>query len=215
MPHTEFIGPNGETDWPSVTQVCDVPSKPQLYAFYAKHGLDGVAKILADTGDIGREFHGGIQARFEGKPEMYTTDAQAMVDAFFNDFVKPYKVVPITLETKVVSLKDRYHGTYDGVVHVTALPYGKGIKGIYTGKILADWKSSNGIYDTHGLQLGGYWGAESNPLLQTTHGLIVQVRRDTQVVRRKVFQNLEFYHKEFLHARALWDWMHSKGAWAK
>jgi hypothetical protein len=174
--------------------------------------MDGVAKILADTGDIGKEFHGGIQARFEGKPEVYTTDAKAMVDAFFNDFVKPYNVTPITLETKVVNLKDRYHGTYDGIVHVNNLPYGRGIKGLYTGKILADWKSSNGIYDTHGLQLGGYWGAETNP---PKHGLIVQVRRDTQVCRRKVFQNLDFYYQEFLHARALWDYIHKKGAWAK
>lgn len=213
MPHTPYTSPTGETDWPSVTEVMDVLSKPGLYQFYAKHGMEGVASILASTGDIGNEFHAGIQARFQGTQEVYTTtSAKEMVDAFFEDFVKPYNVKPITLETKVVSVANRYHGTYDGIVHVTNVPYGRGIQGVYSGKVLADWKSSNSIYDSHGVQLGGYWGAEANP---PQHGLIVQVKRDDKKVRRKMFQDLKHYHETFLHARHLWDFVHKKGAWAK
>lgn len=212
MPHTPYVAPNGETDWPSVTEVGDVIAKPALYQFYAKHGTEGVRAILDATGLIGTEYHQGIQDRFTGKPETYTTNAKALVDAFFAEFVKPYNVQPITLESKVVNITERYHGTYDGIVRVNNLPWGRGIQGVYSGEMLADWKSSNGIYKSHGVQLGGYWGAERTP---PVHGLIVQVRRDTCAVRRKVFTNLSHYYETFLHARALWDYEHGKGKWAK
>lgn len=215
MPHTPYIAPDGSTDWPSVTEVGGIVAKPGLYKFYATHGMAGVQKILDDTALIGLEYHQGIHDRFRGKPETYTTIAKDMVDAFFNEFVAKYQVKPISLEQKVVNIPERYHGTYDGIVHVTNMPWGRGIQGVFTGNILADWKSSSGIYKSHGMQLGGYFGADlqTAKLLNVQHGLIVQVNRDTMKVRRKVFKDLTHYYDVFLNARKLWDFEHGKGAW--
>lgn len=189
-------------------------AKPGLYPFYAKHGVNGAKGIMEWTAAIGTEFHEGVYARFMGVNSTITIGlrAQMMVDRFFAEFVAPYKVTPITLETKVVNLKERYHGTYDGIVHVTGLPYGRGIQGLYTGPILADWKSSASIYKTHGVQLAGYWGADPNA---PQHGLVVQVNRSTMKVRTKMFLDLKHYYRVFLNARALWDFEHSKGQWAQ
>lgn len=214
MPHSPFTAPSGETDWPSVSSIGDVIAKPGLYPFYAKHGVNGARGIMEWTADIGSQFHEAVYARLMGVSPTGTIGLRAnmMVDKFFKEFVVPYKVYPITLEKKVVNLQERYHGTYDGIVHVTGLPYGRGIQGTYTGEILADWKTSSGIYKTNGIQLAGYWGAITNP---PQHGLIVQTHRSTMKVRTKMFLDLQHYYKAFLNARALWDFEHSKGPWAQ
>ncbi len=212
MAHSEFIGPDGKV-WPSVTKVGDVLAKPQLYAWYAKHGVDGAKKIKDDAGDIGIMFHDGIYHRFNGTSPStpLTPQAQNMVNAFFNEFVTPYKVQVESMETKVVSNEYRTHGTYDAIVHVTNLPIGRA-RTKYTGRVLADWKQSNGIYDSHGLQLGGYWLCASNP---PNDGLVVQVNRETLDIRKKLFNDLRWYAEEFKAARDLYDFVNHEGAWSR
>lgn len=212
MGHTSFISPTGESDWPSVSQIGDVIAKPGLYPFYAKNGVNGAKAIMEWTAAIGTQFHEAVDARFAGRQPSIVIEprAQLMVDKFWKEFVDKYKVTPVSLEQKVVNLKERYHGTYDAIIHVTGLPYGRGIQGTYTGNILADWKTASGIYKTNGIQLAGYWGADPNA---PQHGLIVQVHRNTMKVRTKMFLDLQHYYKLFLNARALWDYEHSKGAW--
>src|SRR4029077_10862660 len=113
MPHTPFIGPDGK-DWPSVTEVGDVLAKPALYRFYADNGWDGAEQIKHDSAAIGQEFHDGIFHRFNGTTTPISLQAEQMVDEFFDEFVKPYQVVPIALEQKVINHAKRYHGSFDG-----------------------------------------------------------------------------------------------------
>lgn len=212
MPHTPFTAPDGSTDWPSVTQVGDVLAKPGLYKFYGEHGLDEAEAIKVAAGNIGTQFHEGVFHRFNGTtPTIPIAEAQALVDTFFEEFVKPYKVEPIQLETKVHSLEVRTHGTFDGIVKVTDVPIGRS-RTKYSGTVLADWKSSNGIYDSHGIQLGGYWLCLPNPPVD---GLVVQIDRETKAIRKKLFNDLRWYAEEFKAARDLWDFVNHKGAWAR
>lgn len=216
MPHSAYIGPDGEV-WPSVTEVIDVIAKPGLYAFYAKHGMEGAEKIKVESGDIGSQFHDGVHARFLGLPApQMSQQAQDMVGSFWDSFVIPYKVTPVLLETKVVNTAKRYHGTFDGIVNVHDLPleikWGKPSKETYTGPVLADWKSSNGIYSSHGVQLGGYYKAEPQ---YTDVGLIVQVNRESLKMKHRFFFGLGHYGDVFYNARALWDYERMKGEWAR
>lgn len=213
MGHTPFVAPDGSTDWPSITQVGDVIAKPGLYKFYAENGLEGAEKIKNETAGIGTQFHEGVYHRFNGSKPIIpiTPQAQVMIDAFFDKFVTPYKVQPIRLEQKVWNLDLRTHGTFDGIVKVHDMPYGRS-RTKYTGTVLADWKSSSGIYDTHGIQLGGYWICLPNA---PQDGLIVQVDRDTQAIRKKVFNDLRWYAEEFKAARDLWDYVNRQGVWKR
>lgn len=214
MPHVEFTGPDGKP-WPSVTEIGDVLSKPGLYRFYADNGWDGAEKIKIESGKIGTEFHNEVYHRLSGSanPDKPSAQALAMVETFFKEFVVPYKVTPIELEKHVVNSKYRYHGSFDGIVNVVNMPkeirYGKPSVDLYSGPVLADWKSSNGIYDTHGIQLGGYYKAVPT----TDTGLIVQVHRETLKLKYKFFDGLDHYGNVFLNAREIWDYLHSKGAW--
>lgn len=212
MPHTDFIAPNGDTDWPSVTGVLDVLAKPQLYRWYAKHGWDVAIQILTDSGDLGSKVHDEIHTRLlmGGQPGIgIDPQVNKLVDKLWSDFIVPYNVKAVKLEQKVVSLEHRYHGTYDGIIHVTNLPIG--IKQeLYTGELLVDWKTSNAIYDSQGIQLGGYWLADSTA---PNDGLIVQINKETGDIRKRFFPNLEFYAEEFKHLRSTWDYVHKKGRW--
>jgi len=215
MPHIDFVGPDGDT-WPSVTQVVGVIAKPQLMKWYAKVGTDEAKRILDSTGDLGTQVHAEIYARFNGSvPDVpVTVEATKMADSFFEKFVKPFEVEPIELEKKVVSAEHRYHGTFDGIVKVTGLFKGLGY---HNGPILADWKTSSGIYDTMGVQLGGYWKATDNA---PKHGLIVRMdkkpkKRGGYTIQNKAYKDLEHYGNVFLNARELWDFVNHKGAWSK
>lgn len=213
MSHTPFTAPNGDTDWPSVTQVGDVLAKPSLYKWFAEQGLENAERIKVEAGAIGTDYHTGIYHRFNGTVPTAPISAQAqgMVDKFFEEFVKPYKVEPESLEKKVYNEEFRTHGTYDGIVKVHDVPIGRArIK--YTGRVLADWKQSNGIYDSHGLQLGGYWLCLPNA---PTDGLVVQINRESLDIRKKMFFDLRCYAEEFKACRDIWDYVNRKGAWAR
>lgn len=212
MSHTPYIGPDGK-EWPSVTRVGDVLAKPQLYAYYAKHGMDGATANKDAAAEVGKLFHDGIYHRFNGTQptEPLTPQAQAMVDKLFDEFVKPYKVTVESMETKVISNEYRTHGTYDAIVNVHDMPIGRA-RTKYTGRVLADWKQSNGIYDSHGLQLGGYWLCTPNP---PTDGLVIQINRETLDMRKKLFNDLRWYAEEFKAARDLYDYVNHEGAWER
>lgn len=213
MGHTPFTAPNGDTDWPSITQVGDVLAKPSLYKWYGEKGLVEAERIKVETAAIGTEFHLGVYERLAGTPTRtaLSPQAQLMVDSFFDKFITPYKVQPISLEQKVFNEEHRTHGTFDGIVKVHDMPVGRA-RTKYTGVVLADWKSSSGIYDGHGIQLGGYWLCLPTP---PQDGLIVQVDRDTRELRKKLFTDLRWYAEEFKAARDLWDYVNRKGAWQR
>lgn len=217
MPHTPFIAPTGETDWPSVTQIVGVIAKPQLMAWYAKVGTEEAKRVLDSTGDLGTQVHADIFNRLSGSvvdTTVITDTAKEMTDCFFEKFAEPFKAKPIELEKKVVSEEHRYHGTFDGIIECEGLI--KGI-GYHKGPILVDWKTSSGIYDTMGIQLGGYWLATPNA---PKHGLIVRIdkkknKKGKYTIQAKGFKDLEHYADLFLNARALWDFVNHKGAWSK
>ncbi len=213
MGHSEYIDPVSGKVWPSVTRVTDILAKPQLYAYYAKHGMEGATANKDAAASVGTMFHDGIYHRFNGTTptEPLTTQAQAMVDKFFDEFVKPYKVAVESMELKVVSNEFRTHGTYDAIVTVTDLPIGRA-RTKYTGRVLADWKQSNGIYDSHGLQLGGYWLCTPNP---PTDGLVIQINRETLDMRKKLFPDLRNYAEEFKACRDLYDYVNHDGVWER
>lgn len=217
MPHQDYIGPDGKP-WPSVTEVGDVLSKPSLYRFYADNGWDGAIKIASEAASIGTEFHNEIYHRLSGlvNPNPPKQQAKEMVDVFFKEFVTPYKVEPVILEQHVINNEKRYHGSFDGIIKVTNMPievrYGKPSQELYSGLVLADWKSSNGIYDSHAIQLGGYYKAVPG---YSDVGLIVQVKKDTLKLKYKFYKGLDHYGNIFYNLREVYDYVKSQGAWAK
>lgn len=213
MPHTPFTAPNGDQDWPSITQVGDVLAKPNLYKWFAEKGVDEAARIKDEASAIGTAYHAEIYHRFNGSknPDPITKQVKGMVDKFFEAFVKPYNVKPESLEQKVWNEELRTHGTYDAIVTVTEMPIGRA-RTKYSGRVLTDWKQSSGIYDTHGIQLGGYFLCTPNAPLD---GLVVQINRDDLTINKKLFADLRWYGEVFKCNRDMWDYVNRQGVWKR
>lgn len=213
MAHTEYIGPDGKV-WPSVTQVTDVIAKPGLYKFYGEHGNEKAKEILDKAAAIGTESHSQMESYARDR-NFVPTDRLAA--ACVREFCAPYVTGFTAIETKIVHPALRYHGTFDAVITVKDMPLTKKSKEKYSGTVIVDWKTANDIYDTNGVQLGGYFGGlqVAGGTSLPTDGLIVRMDKETERVYWKMFPNLQYYFEVFKNAREIWDFVHKQGAWER
>lgn len=213
MTHTEYIGPDGKV-WPSVTQVVDIIAKPGLYRFYGEHGNEKAKEILTASCNTGTQTHDALETYLKDRT---VEPSDRLASACVREFCAPYLVGVGAIETKVYNEQLRYHGTFDAIITVKDMPLTKKSKEKFSGEVIVDWKTANDIYDTNGIQLGGYYGGlqVAGGATLPKDGLVVRMDKETARVYWKLFPNLAFYFEEFKHARALWDFVHKQGAWEK
>lgn len=145
--------------YPSVTTILKVLAKPELTYWIkkvtaeeavrtmdVKQGINATQKVMEDAGGEGSMAHNLIDEYWRGikyNKQNQGEKVQAYLTAF-EEFVKVHKPVCITSEGTVYSHKGKYAGTYDGVFEIAGE------------KWLIDWKTSNGIYWDHKIQIIAY-----------------------------------------------------------
>lgn len=142
-----------------------------------------------------------------------TVDQDAARDCF-NNFVTWYKesgleVVNAEPEDAVISKRYNFQGTWDFI-------------GKKNGIILvADWKTSNSLYETVGLQLSAYahlfgeaqgWSDEEI-FKKIPNGLAVRIDKKTHKVYPKEYTGLKHYFDVFKYLIPAYEFQTQTGAW--
>lgn len=213
MPHKEVDG------YPSVTQVINVLDKPGLCIWYGKYGTAECNRIKNAAAKFGTHVHSLIEAYLTKGPEgVLEADELPSPEeiACFNSFKEWYKtsdLSPLSLEPSdpVISKTYGYQGTWDFV--------GKHKAQV----IVADWKTSNQLYDTVGLQLAAYANlyGESQGWDKATiwknipDGLAVRIDKETAKVYTKWYTGLNFYFDVFESLLLPYQFAARKGAWGR
>lgn len=205
--HSEFVGPDGRR-WPSVTQLCDTINRPFLYRWYGKHGNKRATRILKASASVGTAFHDAIEKHLTvgTKSDTLSSRIGKMISTFELDFMQVYDPKVEVLEGKVIHNALRYHGTYDGIIDVKD---GKKRK-----RVLCDWKSSNSVHDSYGIQLALYNMALPKDQ-QVEDGWIIRVgkKRAYPELEVRKFEHLRVYEPLALACRELWDFINHEGCW--
>jgi hypothetical protein len=156
-------------------------------------------KVRDQAADIGTITHGMIEAHIKG--ESFPTEEYAPVDVekalsgyqAYLDWENQHNVDPVASELGLVSEKYRYGGTLDFIAYVDNIVS------------LVDFKTSNGLYVDHRIQLAAYlW------LYEETHGgvqlfphLLQLDKNDGSFHHHQFPQGLEKEWQAFLHLLAL------------
>lgn len=108
-------------------------------------------ETLAKAADIGTAVHSMVEQRIRGqKVDCSTLPAEDQEKAWkafgaYEKWAVNHPMEMIAMEIPLVDRYNEYGGTLDFV----------GRSG--DNYILCDWKTSDGIWETHAIQLGGYW----------------------------------------------------------
>jgi len=143
------------------------PAVGRLLGWARKEALAGRdhKETLATAADIGTAVHAMIESKIKGLPVICSLDDLDAVAAWaaFGEYEKWAAKIPLEViaqEVQLVSEIYKFGGTPDLIGRSTG-----GVK-------LFDWKTSNGIYESHGLQVAAYvvlWN-ENNPDNKITDG---------------------------------------------
>ena len=215
MPHRELH--KGGVRIPSVTQVIGCLDKPGLYAWYGKYGNEECNKIKTESALFGTAVHEMIdQAIMKvSRPiEFPESVDQAKAKECAVNFIEWYKtsgleVISAEPEDAVYSKRYNFQGTWDFI-------------GTRKGIMLsADWKTSNQLYETVGLQLSAYahlygeaqgWSDE-DIFKKIPDGLAVRVDKKTAKVYTKEYTGLKHYFEVFKHLIYAYEFHTQTGAW--
>lgn len=128
---------------------------------------------------IGTEIHHCIESHIQGVWFNYRDLRPEVKKGFFAflDWKKTHWVKFINTEFRVYSKIHCYAGTLDAIVEYEDRLY------------IADWKSSNGVYDTYPLQLAGYREAAREMGVKTDGQIIVRLDKTTGK-----YETYEFTH---------------------
>jgi hypothetical protein len=215
MPHKE-VTQNG-IKIPSVTQVINVLDKPGLLGWYGKLGNEECNKIKRESAEFGTAVHdlidqflstskGEIFIPPEEGPELVLKCAANFREWYRTSGLEVLSTEPVDA---VISARYNFQGTWDFI-------------GRKDGKILvADWKTSNQLYDTVGLQLAAYaqlfgenngW-SDKDIFAKIPDGLAVRIDKKSAKVYTKTFTGLEFYFETFKHLIHAYEFHTQTGAW--
>lgn len=205
MGHSEYILDGVAI--PSVTQVLNVISKPQLYAWYAKHGWAECERIKKTSGELGQRLHDAIEAYLQGEPYDLQGRELEML-RLFQDWKTQTDFRPVELERKVISKRHKFHGTFDAL----------GTFGDSTELFMLDWKTSSKISDEYALQLSAYAAAyEEETGIPVINGGVVRIDKKPDAKKPfevKTFNGLPAYFEVFRDALSLWNFTNRKDKWA-
>jgi hypothetical protein len=215
MPHKELISKGIRI--PSVTQIIGCLDKPALYAWYGKWGNEECNRIKTDSANFGTSVHSHLDQYVTKQihPVEYPEGVNIeMVLACVNNFKEWYdqsglEVISAEPEDAVYSKRYNFQGTWDFI--------GKR-KGII---LPADWKTSNQIYETVGIQLAAYaqlfgeregW-TDEEIFAKIPDGLGVRIDRKTAKVYPREFTGLKHYFEVFKHLIHVYEFHTQTGAW--
>lgn len=166
------------------------------------------------AGDIGTEFHTWVEKFLSGKDYTFPPGMAALVTPLtveFKRFHGEWGFVPVEQEFHVVSKRYVYQGTFD------YLGPDKKIEGLG----LWDWKTSNKIDDTFGLQIALYAYAYGEQMGWTpeetwkniTHGGTVRLDKKTEQLEHKIYDDLPYLFRVASALREPYDYRNQVGAW--
>jgi len=216
MPH-KTVKKDGVTI-PSVTTIINVLDKPGLVYWYGKNGTAECNRIKEESATFGTHVHSLIEAWLTGKPggvvEVDTMPTQEEMACFssFQEWYKTSGLTPLCTEPEdaVISKEFNYQGTWDFIGrHDNAV-------------IVADWKTSNALYDTVGLQLAAYaqlygesQGLTGNAIWKLIpHGMAVRIDKKTAKVQVKWYKDLIWYFDVFKSLLLPYQFVNHTGAWS-
>jgi hypothetical protein len=197
--------------YPSVTTVLKVVGKPELDYWKAKtvaeetlrtlsveQGILAPKKVMENAGDEGTIAHELIDKYWSGtkydKSEQKEKVQQYLTA--FEEFVKIHNPKMIESEGICYSHKYEYAGTYDGIFEIAGE------------KWLIDWKTSNGIYRDHKVQIVAYRHALKEMGVEVDKMVIVQLKNNglpnVYMVGEKETENEIDMFKAFRACLHLW-----------
>ncbi len=147
-----FYTRDGETFYPSVTTVLDVYPKGFGYMQWLKDMGSNAGEVLARAGEQGTKVHNAIEKYLKGELVGWAPDGKVLYSELewqmimrFVEFWNTYKPIIIAgPEKTLISETIKVGGTIDIVCEINGELW------------LIDYKTSNGIYKTHELQLAAY-----------------------------------------------------------
>lgn len=246
MPHQELIVEGQRI--PSVTEWLDVMDKSWLRPWYAKMELNRCIEELAvlTAGDlvnakkdiktilatwrkrvkekawaatvkkdaaasIGTDFHNGVEAFLSGKPFVPVCPETQVLLTEFERFNREWQFKNGQQEIHVVSKRYVFQGTFDYL--------GEDCKILGLG--LWDWKTSNKIDDTFGLQIALYayaygeqqgWTPDET-WAKITHGGTVRLDKKTGYLEHKIYRDLPYLFRVASALREPYDYRNQVGVW--
>jgi len=202
---------------PSVTTVINCLDKPGLCTWYGKHGTAECNRIKNESAVFGTNVHSLIETYLSDK-EVGGAVIEATLEEVkcfesFREWYKTYGLSPVSMEPEdaVISKRYNFQGTWDFI-------------GRKDNELLvADWKTSNQLYDTVGLQLAAYaqlygenqgW-TDEQVWQRIPHGLAVRIDKKTTYVQAKWYTDLKFYFDVFKSLLLPYQFVSHSGAWQK
>lgn len=155
---------NGEF-FPGVTKILDeaAPTPYALKQFFINNNSQEIAEIKESTGGFGSKLHDAYEKLLNGvelnlKDDYPTTKEKKHLASFY-EWYQEVKPTNLQTEQTVASLTHRYAGTLDLFCMINGEAW------------IIDFKTSNGIYWSHELQLAAYKQAyeETYPEVSVQH----------------------------------------------
>jgi hypothetical protein len=215
VPHKELISKGIRI--PSVTQVIGCLDKPGLYAWYGKFGNEECNKIKTESALFGTAVHTLIDQYITNKPqpiEWPESVDQEKAQECARNFAEWYdksglEVISAEPEEAIYSKRYNFQGTWDFIGKKNGI------------MLAADWKTSNQLYETVGLQLAAYahlfgeaQGCSDKEIFELIpNGLAVRVDKKTAKVYTKEFTGLRHYFETFKHLIHAYEFHTQTGAW--
>lgn len=186
----------GGTVVPGVTSILGCIAKPALYNWYAKEGKNAQVK-LEEAGEFGSKVHTLIEAIYHGqKPQL---DAKlTKITENFQSVIEPLVQDWLWFERKLISEKYGYGGTAD-LAFIDK--EGK--------RVLADIKTSSGVWPEMNLQLAAYEQALAEEGEKYDYKIIFHLDKET-LVWEVVHIETEGLLDVFLAALRIWTWKAGK-----
>lgn len=192
---------------PSVTTINGrFGDKGQLMFWAFNQGKEGKATLYEESGkaaDVGTLAHQMVEARIKGEktikakdigPELIEKARQAF--AMYEVWARQAKVKIIATELDLVSEEYRYGGTPDAIGETE------------TGLAILDWKTSNGVYVDHLIQVAAYgrlW-EENHPESKLTGGYhLLRFSKDYPDFAHRHYSELNDAWEQFKHFRASYE----------
>lgn len=204
MAHTPTIIDGIE--YPSVTEIINILSKPGLNKWREWKGTKEADKISKEAADRGKKAHGLVEQFLKGETIVFCgedTELRPIFKAWF-DWWRESKYKAIHSEIKVISQKYKYGGTFDCLIS-------ENDKIFY----LVDWKFSNNDDKFRWLQLAGYAQAYyEQEKIKVKRGMIVRIDKKAKIHVKQV-KNLWIYIPLFIACRKLYDFINSLGKFKK
>lgn len=193
--------------YPSVTTITSLLTKPALYGFYAKHGWDQAQKLSLIARKEGQKVHNLIHQFYENTQRGIETKIESLhTPKSFINFIRFYEELkPEFTECELIvhSKKNKYAGTLDAILKLD------------NKLVLVDWKTSGGIYEDYELQLEAYYRAlvEMNNLLPLEEMWIIRLDKEKDMDYNKDVMKLKpdnVRFKAFLGLLSVFNWLENK-----